>query len=503
MADQRCIATALVLIYGCAGDNTASTATEASTISDGTNTSTSSTTTGDTTGESTSPSTDSSTSDTTTTSTTSTSGEETFDPSSSTADVDPVGWALPTRGARITGMVHDPGGDLVLSGFQFGSVTKFGETTLPDVNDLFPTFLVRLDPSGEVKWHHTFTTNTHPTERNYAAVAIGPSGDIVLVGVYNDALDVGAGPLPSAGDEDLFVAAFSAGGAPLWSRAISSPGVQYGTAVAISTSGEIFVGGAFEGEVTVGKDVLVSKGGADLLIAKFASGGGPLWGRSFGDFLDDKVFHLTLDSAGDLLMLASIYGDEADLGNGPIPGMECCTWNRVLAKFDATGANIWSTALGGGYSAENKGLAACSDGRIVTHGTTLEVRSSTGAALWQLSSGGLDIEDVDCDIDGQVLAAGHLDHTEITDYGDGPVGPFEADPVFFARFSSDGGLASGQLLSATHAFSETPAHIYSDLIVSGSEGESTRVVSADFGDVQVDFGDGPLPGDVFLVRRYD
>jgi hypothetical protein len=410
-------------------------------------------------------------------------------------------WVLPLRGALVTSMARDPNGDLILAGYQFGSTTAFGSTQLAELDLLFATFLVRLDPAGEVKWHRSFDTNSQPMTNigPVAAVAIGPTGEVVLAGMYNQAVDLGDGPLPSASDNDLFLAAFTADGAPLWSRGLSAPGVQYGSAVAIGPDGDIFVGGAFEGQITVGADVLVSQGGTDIMLAKFTSAGEATWARAYGDALDDAALGLTLDSAGDLVLLAMVYGDIVDFGAGPIADLPCCTRNGVVAKFDADGLNTWAVANDGFSSSGAKGLSTCQDGSIITAtGAGLAARSSAGAALWGLSDDGLEIDGVACDSSGQVLAAGHLLHTEVTDIGDGPLGPFDADPALIARFSGGGGLLSKSLISAT-----SPVAVESRLIEPGPGGEVTFVVSTAFGDIQVDLGDGLVAGDAFLVRRHD
>ena len=489
---------ALVLIHGCGDSGEAGTDPQTSSATDGTTAPTSSPTDATSEGTTDSPGTDTGTSAPTSGS----SGEETLGTTSDpTTGAEEMAWVVPLRGVQVTSMARDPNGDLVIAGYQYGSLSAVGGTELAEINDLFATFLVRIDPAGAVKWHRSFDTNSQPmaTVEPVLAVAIGPSGEVVLAGMYNKAVDLGDGPLPSANDNDLFLAAFTADGAPLWSRGLSAPGAQYGSAVAIGPSGDIFLGGAFEEQITVGGDVLVSKGGTDIMLAKFTSAGEATWGRAYGDAYEDAALGLALDGAGDLVMLAMIYGDIADLGAGPIADLSCCTWNGVVAKFDADGLNAWAVANDGFSSSGAKSLAICPDGSVIAAtGDGLVARSSAGAALWGLGDKGLAVDGVACDSSGEVLAAGHILGGAVTDLGDGPLGPFAADPALVARFSGGGALLSKSLISAT-----SPVAVESHLIEPGPAGEVTFVVSTAFGDIQVDFGDGPVAGDAFLVRRHD
>lgn len=496
MLTCRSMIVALALIYGCGGSDEAGTDAQTAAATDGTMTPTSSPTDGTSVAATDGPAT--STSEPTSGS----SGEETLGTTSEpTTGAEELDWVVPLRGVLVTSMARDPNGDLVLAGYQYGSLSAFGSTDLAEIDDIFATFLVRLDPAGAVKWHRSFDTNSQPMAivEPVAAVAIGPTGEIVLTGMYNKAVDLGDGPLPSANDNDLFLAAFTADGAPLWSRALSAPGAQYGSAVAIDPNGDIFLGGAFEGEITVGADMLVSQGDTDILLAKFTSAGEATWGRAYGDALGDAALGLAMDGAGDLVLLAMLYGDIADFGGGPIADLSCCTWNGIVAKFDADGLNTWAVANGGASAPGSSGLSTCQDGSVIAAtGGGLFARSSGGAALWDLSAEGLEVNGVACDSSGEVLAAGHLINTEVTDIGDGPLGPFDADPALIARFSGGGGLLSKSLISAT-----SPVAVESARVEPGPGGEVTFVVSTAFGDIQVDLGDGPVAGDAFLVRRHD
>lgn len=67
--------------------------------------------------------------------------------------------------------------------------------------------LVRLSPVGEVEWLEPLNADF-----TIATVATDAEGSIAVAGTYRESLDLGAGPLVSSGDLDIFVASFSAEG---------------------------------------------------------------------------------------------------------------------------------------------------------------------------------------------------------------------------------------------------------------------------------------------------
>ena len=84
-------------------------------------------------------------------------------------------------------------------------------------------------------------------------VAVDGAGDVVVVGYLQNAVDLGTGLLRSAGYGDLFVAKYSgASGAALWVRQAGSTMEDRAKGVAIDSSGNIVVTGAFQGTIDLG-----------------------------------------------------------------------------------------------------------------------------------------------------------------------------------------------------------------------------------------------------------
>ena len=94
-------------------------------------------------------------------------------------------------------------------------------------------------------------------------------------------MDFGGGPLTSAGGPDVFVAKYTAAGAPLWARRAGSTGGDM-KAVAVDGQGNVVVTGYFQGTVDFGAGPLTSAGGYDIFVLKYSAAGGLPWAKRFG-----------------------------------------------------------------------------------------------------------------------------------------------------------------------------------------------------------------------------
>ncbi|MCC6559616.1 MAG: hypothetical protein IT372_42410, partial [Polyangiaceae bacterium] len=116
-----------------------------------------------------------------------------------------------------------------------------------------------------------------------AEVAIDPMGHIVIAGSLKGSTDFGGGPLISAGDSDVFLVKLDAGGGHLWSRRFGDVSFQAPQSVTVDAEGNIIVAGSFEGVLDLGGASLVSAGEEDIFVAKFDASGAHVWSERFSD----------------------------------------------------------------------------------------------------------------------------------------------------------------------------------------------------------------------------
>ncbi|MFS8065532.1 MAG: hypothetical protein ACMG6S_04085, partial [Byssovorax sp.] len=101
------------------------------------------------------------------------------------------------------------------------------------------------------------------------AIAVDPSGAVLVAGDFTTSVDFGGGVLTSAGVTDGFVAKLDSFGVHVWSKKQGDIAAQSVTGVAADGSG-VFATGTFAGVVNFGGAALTSAGATDVMVAKLA-----------------------------------------------------------------------------------------------------------------------------------------------------------------------------------------------------------------------------------------
>ena len=161
-------------------------------------------------------------------------------------------------------------------------------------------------------WARTFGDAGEGSAR---AVSLGAGGDLLLAGFADGALDLGAGPLQSNGT-DVMLARLDAGGTKLGGQLIGNEAVQVALSAAVHPTGSTVIGGRFRGEMFGGPNVLTSAGNTDLFVAAFAADGNVAWTKSFGSDQDETVARVAFGQAGTVAVAARVLG-QVTLG-GPL-----------------------------------------------------------------------------------------------------------------------------------------------------------------------------------------
>lgn len=178
-------------------------------------------------------------------------------------------------------------------------------------------------------------------------VAIDASRNIVTTGYYRGTIDFGGGPIAPAGFTDIYVAKYSSTGAHLWSYGFGGVGNDMGLSIATDAFDNVFVSGFFSDTLSFGGAQLVSTGSDNLFIAKFSPSGVHLWSHGFGGPADGGPAGggwLAVDQSGSVVVGGGFAGT-VDFGGGPLVSVG--PYDVYLAKFDPTGAHLWSQRFGG------------------------------------------------------------------------------------------------------------------------------------------------------------
>jgi uncharacterized protein (AIM24 family) len=193
---------------------------------------------------------------------------------------------------------------------------------------------------GSLLWAKRFGDMFSQTGRG---IAVDGEGSVLIVGQFAGTVDFGGGPLQSAGGLDIFVAKLDASGAHVWSERFGDTADQYAEAIALDSAGNVLVTGSFYGDLDFGGGSLHGAGGEDVFIAKLDVNGGHVWSKSFGDAADQLAASIAVDGS-DNVILAGSFNGTIEFGGGPLSSAGGA--DVFLAKLDASGGHVWSRRFG-------------------------------------------------------------------------------------------------------------------------------------------------------------
>jgi len=192
----------------------------------------------------------------------------------------------------------------------------------------YDAFVVKYDPSGKRLWTQQFGT---PADDESHGIAVDASGNIHVCGVTKGNLGG-----RSAGDWDGFLVKYDASGKLLWKQQLGTPAEDWFNAVAVDSSGNVYVGGETEGSLAGTKD---KPWGCDVILVKYDASGKLFWSRQIvtpGEI--SFCLSVAADSSGNVY----ITGETCGSIGGPNAGW----YDAYLIKYDSSGTVLWKRQFG-------------------------------------------------------------------------------------------------------------------------------------------------------------
>ncbi len=331
-------------------------------------------------------------------------------------------------------------------------------------------------------------------------VAVDSAGNIVVVGTFNGNLDLGGGPLTSAGEDDVFVVKLDADGNHLWSKRFGEATFdQESSGVAVDPDGNVLVAGLLKGTVDFGGGPLTSAGAFDAFVLKLDPSGNHVWSKRFGDSANDFVAHVATDPLGNVLLTGNF---ESTIGFGGEIFTSGGDADVFVVKLAMNGDHVWSKAAGGPLSQAGVGIAADADANVVLVGDFAAAIDFGGGALtavgspdsfvvklgpggdhlWSRSFGvsSMHASSVTLDTTGNVVVGRF---TQSVDFGGGVLSSAGMFDLFVAKLDPGGDHVWSRGIGA--ALTEHPATVAVDVA-------TDRILFTGAFEGTVDFGNGPL-----------
>lgn len=261
----------------------------------------------------------------------------------------------------FTTLAIDAANDVLLGGEFLGSVDFGGGALSATDVDLFA---VKLDENGNHVWSKHIDQQD-PNQPQMMAMATDSAGNVALAGYFFGSVDLGGGPLTSAGSYDVFVVELDPGGQHLWSKRYGDAASQNPNGLGFDGAGNLFLAGTFKGSINLGGGPLTSAGDEDLWVAKLDASGNHVWSKRFGDAQQQFVTGLAVSDAGDLA-LAVTFGGTVDFGGGALTSAG--NLDIGFARLDTSGNPIWSHRAGDGVSQTSYAIAFDPAGHVLLTG---------------------------------------------------------------------------------------------------------------------------------------
>lgn len=373
----------------------------------------------------------------------------------------------------------------------------------------------KYSSAGAMLWTKQYGTGAG------VGVVCDASGNVYFTGFYNGAGNFGGGVLSGTGFADIFVVKLNSSGDYVWQKGFVGSTDDQGKAIAIDSSGNLYVTGFFYSAVNFGGTTLTSAGGSDIFLLKLqGSDGSTMWVKRFGEAQDaeNEVGHGVAVAPDGNVYITGQFGNSITFGGDSLTSAGL---DVFLAKFDSEGDHIWSKRFGG--VSRDTGHAVAVDpttGAVVIVGLFrgtinfggVDINSNglddifvakldaEGGHVWSKGLGGPypDVAyGVVVDNSGNIYVTGRF--AGVLDCGNGVMTPEQPNDCFVVKFSSTG-IAIWVRYWGGESTDEGR-----DIALDRSVGPNDILVAGYWFDRGVvDFGDGIIrhgaAGDAFLVK---
>jgi hypothetical protein len=215
------------------------------------------------------------------------------------------GGATPDAGE---GLALDASGNVLLTG-SFQGTANFGGGVFNGVGSK-DAVLAKYNSSGTHQWSKQFGSTLDDVGQS---VTTDASGNVFTTGFFSGSADFGGGALVPQGASALFIAKYNSAGAHQWSQRAAGMGTSTGRSVALDNAGNVLLTGSFTSVANFGGSNLFTAGSDDVFIAKYTTAGVHKWSFSYGSNSTDAGVGVVTDASRNIF-LAGNFNATINLG---------------------------------------------------------------------------------------------------------------------------------------------------------------------------------------------
>jgi hypothetical protein len=222
-------------------------------------------------------------------------------------------WAVSAGGSSYDngiGVALDASGGIYIIGY-FEGIATFGSTMLTSEGD-WDVFVAKLNSDGVWQWAKSAGGSGYDEGRD---IAVDSSGNVIITGNFHVSASFGPFTLTSVAESsDVFVAKLNCIGDWLWAVSAGGSSGDHGSGVAMDSGGKVYVTGSFQCTATFGSATITSAGSSDVFVAKLNCNGDWLWAVSAGGTGWDWGTDVAVSSSG-IVYAAGNFQDAAWFGS--------------------------------------------------------------------------------------------------------------------------------------------------------------------------------------------
>ena len=324
-------------------------------------------------------------------------------------------------------------------GFLFGGHSDSNDGDVSGNQGRLDAWVAKVDASNNLLWQVSVGGSFDEEIRDSRLCS--DSGSVHVGYTFSNDGDISG----NHGSADVMVLRMDSAGTLLWQRSLGGSGYDEGRSVVTTADGGFLVAGFTTSD---DGDVTGQQGGIDFWVVRLDEQGTLVWQQTYGGTADEFARSAQPTNDGFIVVGYSRSNDGDVSGNHGNNDM----W---VLRIDQAGSILWQTCLGGTVGDGANAVATTADGGFVVagsaysndgnvvgnHGTGdawVVKLDSLGTALWQLSLGGTNSEEVLSAVessDGGILLAC------TTGSNDGDVTGFQGvNDFWLVKLTSDGAL---------------------------------------------------------------
>ncbi len=249
-------------------------------------------------------------------------------------------------------------------------------------------FALSLDTNGGFRWARKFGG----TNFDVANAVAARGNAVVVAGSFNGSVTVDTTTLTSAGSSDIFVIEMAAAdGATTWAKSFGGNVGDVANGAAIDSSGNVALTGQFAGTVNFGGGAMSTPGDfANVFLLKLAAANGAhLLSKQFGGGTHDYGEAIAVDASDNIFLIGEFGGSNADFGCATALNASQTNLSDIfLAKYSQAGACQWAKGFGGTGTFDRSGhaVAVNSGGDVAATGWFCGSMSFGGPMLTSASA---------------------------------------------------------------------------------------------------------------------